>query len=222
MINLIRRNLSFFLPYLLLLLIGGILQLVFSQAELFLYANANYHAGADFFFQYCTHLGDGLFYGAVVLLLLFVRYQYVLIAVLSFAVSSLVAQLLKRLLFADVLRPKAFFEKSGQVLHWIEGLEIHTHNSFPSGHATTAFSVFCLLSLLSVNKKWGFCWFCLATLAAYSRVYLGQHFPGDIYAGSVIGTATSLFFYGWLHPILSDRQILQGNLLNPFRQRKLS
>jgi membrane-associated phospholipid phosphatase len=69
------------------------------------------------------------------------------------------------------------------------------HNSFPSGHATTTFSLFCLLSLLAVKRGWGWLWFALALLAAYSRVYLGQHFFGDIFAGAVIGTSASVACY---------------------------
>lgn len=195
MAALIRKNWSFFLPYFLFLLFGVILQWQYSQADIFLFINARYHAGADFLFRYGTHLGDGLFYAAVILLLLFVRFQYALTALAAFLLSAGVAQGLKRLAFADAPRPKAFFEKSGQVLHWVEGVDVHLHNSFPSGHATTAFALFCLLALLSANKSWGWLLFALALLAAYSRVYLGQHFFGDIFAGSVIGVSTSVACY---------------------------
>lgn len=195
MVALLRKNWSFFLLYFLFLLIGGILQLQYSQAEIFLYINAGYQTWSDYLFRYLTHVGDGLFYAAVILLLLFVRYQYALTALAAFLLSSLVAQLLKRLAFAEALRPKAFFEKSGQVLHWVEGVDVHLYNSFPSGHATTAFSVFCLLSLLAAPKRWGWVWLVPALLAAYSRVYLGQHFFGDIFAGSIIGVSSSVACY---------------------------
>jgi membrane-associated phospholipid phosphatase len=195
MIALLRKNGPFFGPYLLFLLAGGLLQWKYSQAEIFLFVNTHYHAWADVLFAYGTHLGDGLFYAAVVLLLLFVRFQYALTALAAFLVSGLTAQLLKRLAFSGALRPKAFFDKSGQVLHWVDGVEVHLHNSFPSGHATTAFSVFCLLSLLAGRKGWGGFWFALALGAAYSRVYLGQHFFGDIFAGSLIGVGATVACY---------------------------
>ena len=38
--------------------------------------------------------------------------------------------------------------------------------------------------------------FCLALLVAFSRVYLSQHFLNDIYAGSLLGTASALL--AWL------------------------
>jgi membrane-associated phospholipid phosphatase len=195
MVNLIRKNWPFFLPLFLFLIVGAILQLKYSQAQIFLYINSTYSTSGDYFFQYFTHAGDGLFYAAVILLLLFVRYGYALMALVAFLLSSGVAQLLKRLLFAGSPRPKAFFEKSSATLHWVEGVSVHMHNSFPSGHATTTFSLFCLLSLLAVKRGWGWLWFALALLAAYSRVYLGQHFFGDIFAGAVIGTSASVACY---------------------------
>jgi membrane-associated phospholipid phosphatase len=45
-------------------------------------------------------------------------------------------------------------------------------------------------------------WFCLALVASYSRVYLSQHFFGDIYAGSVIGVGSTLALYYWMDTLL--------------------
>ncbi len=214
MIALLRNNGPFFGPYLLFLLAGGLLQWKYSQADIFLFVNTHYHAWADVLFAYGTHLGDGLFYAAVVLLLLFVRFQYALTALAAFLLSGLTAQLLKRLAFSGALRPKAFFDKSGQVLHWVDGVEVHLYNSFPSGHATTAFSVFCLLSLLAGRKGWGGFWFALALGAAYSRVYLGQHFFGDIFAGSLIGVGATVACYLLLNRVWAryPRRWYGGNL----------
>jgi membrane-associated phospholipid phosphatase len=206
MIAVLKNNWPFLLPYVLFLLAGGVLQYLYSPTEIFLYINSHFHPFSDFFFQFFTHLGDGLFFTAIVLLLLFVRFRDALIAVACFAVSSLIAQLLKRFVFADALRPKAFFENESYNLHWVEGVVVHAHNSFPSGHSTTAFSVFCLMSILAQNKLWGLFWFVLALGAAYSRVYLGQHFFGDVYAGSIIGVSTTVLLYYWLDSLFRKHQ----------------
>ncbi|QHT67507.1 phosphatase PAP2 family protein [Rhodocytophaga rosea] len=198
MIKLFQRNTAFFLPYLFFLLIGAILQLLYSKEEIFLYINGNYHTAADYFFQYLTHIGDGVFYVGVILFLAAFSLRKALIALGCFISSSLFSQLLKKLVFLDELRPKAFFEHKNISLHTIEGLTVHSFNSFPSGHATTAFSVFCLLSILLKNKQMGYLWFVLALLAAYSRIYLSQHFFADVYAGSLIGVGTTLLVYYWL------------------------
>jgi membrane-associated phospholipid phosphatase len=58
--------------------------------------------------------------------------------------------------------------------------------------------LFCLLSIFTRNKALGYVWFCLALIASYSRVYLSQHFFGDIYFGSIIGVISTVAIYYWL------------------------
>lgn len=216
MFQLFKQNLSFFLPYLLFLLMGGIAQLLLSKTEIFLLINARHSIPSDYFFQYWTHVGDGLFYIFIIILLALVSYRKAAIALCCFATSTVIAQLLKRLAFANELRPKAFFEKSNMSLHFVEGVVLHSYNSFPSGHATTAFSVFCLLSFYFKNKYWGVIWFCMALLASYSRVYLSQHFFGDIYFGSLIGVITTFVLFYLLNNVFNkkNREWHTKNLLN--------
>lgn len=69
--------------------------------------------------------------------------------------------------------------------------------SFASSHAANSFALFMGFSLALKNLKWVF-WGLLfwAVLMAYSRIYLGVHFPGDVIVGALIGMFSSqLFFY---------------------------
>ena len=62
--------------------------------------------------------------------------------------------------------------------------------SFPSGHATTAFATAVLLSLWYPRSA-GLC-IPLAVLVGLSRIMLLSHFPSDVLAGALLGTAVVL------------------------------
>ena len=57
--------------------------------------------------------------------------------------------------------------------------------SFPSGHATVAFACAATLALAVPRLRWPL--YGLAALIAFSRVYVGVHFPLDVVAGAVLG-----------------------------------
>ncbi len=70
--------------------------------------------------------------------------------------------------------------------------------SFPSSHAVNSFTVATLLS--KFYKRYMVYLFSLAFLIAFSRVYVGVHYPGDIVAGMSIGFVVGLCaFYLWVY-----------------------
>ncbi|HEC25720.1 MAG TPA: phosphatase PAP2 family protein [bacterium] len=60
-----------------------------------------------------------------------------------------------------------------------------TEHSFPSGHATTAFSLSVALSYMFPKHRKLF--YALAFIVAFSRVYNGEHYPLDVVAGGILG-----------------------------------
>ena len=69
----------------------------------------------------------------------------------------------------------------------------HSH-SFPSGHTATAFAAATVLTALVPRAAAA--WFVLAAAIAYSRLYVGVHFPLDVAGGIAVGVATALLLLG--------------------------
>lgn len=79
--------------------------------------------------------------------------------------------------------------------------------SFPSGHTSLTFSVATSLSLSC--PKWyviapSMLW---ASSVAFSRLYLGVHYPSDVLTGMIVGTASGIFGY-WLSKRMQEESIL--------------
>lgn len=193
--DVIIKNRSFFIVYLLAFIAVGILMLLYSKAELMQWVNAHHWPTGDLFFRYITNLGDGAFAVVVIIILLFRSFRFALMGIVSFLLSTLVVRGLKQLVFSDSLRPLKYFEHSTWQYRIIDGLDIHSYNSFPSGHSTTAFAIFCLLALVDESKSRGWFFALIAIITAYSRVYLFQHFVEDVYVGSIIGTVSSIIVF---------------------------
>lgn len=82
--------------------------------------------------------------------------------------------------------------------------QIHTLNQyfggpygFVSSHASNSFAIatFTSLFLSPYYKNYRIYAFIWAFLVSYSRIYLGVHFPGDIFAGAILGILLAHLVY---------------------------
>ena len=147
----------------------------------------------DLVMRNLTYAGDGLFAVLVFIVLLFIRIKTGLIALISFALTAGIVQLLKHTVFDTMKRPY-YFLQSEVNFRIIEDLTYHSSNSFPSGHSASIFAI-CTVIAYQYKSKLSIqlILVVIAVLVALTRVYLCQHFLQDIIAGSLIGTLISYY-----------------------------
>ncbi len=161
------------------------LSFIWGNDSFFLLLNGDGGTVADFFFKYWTHAGSGFLWTIALLYLALCRKWKLLpffIAAVLF--TNLLVQVSKKLLLPGEMRPYAAIDDK-TLIHIVDGVKIHSMNSFPSGHTATV-SAFALILCLMVPLRYivplsltG------AILAGYSRIYLAQHFPLDVGAGII-------------------------------------
>jgi membrane-associated phospholipid phosphatase len=191
----------FFWFVLLFWIIGLILVLNTNALELHKILNGFNHFFLDIMVPIATHIGDGLFAVLVVVIFYFISKKKSLIILITFLVSSGIAQFMKHIIFPEAMRPMHYFQND-DCFHLVPGVVLHTQNSFPSGHATTCFAIFTTFALFwRLNHKLEALFATCAILFALTRVYLSQHFFEDILAGSFIGTVTAFLVWNYLPKI---------------------
>jgi undecaprenyl-diphosphatase len=62
-------------------------------------------------------------------------------------------------------------------------------NSFPSAHVLNNFS---MAFLAAVFFRYGWLFYVPASLVGYSRIYVGSHFPSDVFVSALLGTGLAM------------------------------
>ena len=215
----LTENKYFFLPYILFLIIGAGIMLLYPKNELHLFINQYHNTISDSFFKYINYLAEGIFATLVIITLAFYKFRYSLLLFSSLILSSLFAQFFKRVIFNEIPRPKAYFEGLAN-LHFVEGVEVHSFLSFPSGHASMAFAIFSSLAFIIKNNMVKGLLLLLAIIVSWSRVHLSQHFFIDIYFGSLLGVTSTLIIFWFFDNKVKTTNSLNGSLITYLKKDK--
>lgn len=190
---------QFNISMLIILAMGGLVILasfILKKEAFFLLLNIDLSDKADLFFKYFTNVGDGLswlLWGSLIIVKKGKKYLPLLLSAVIF--STLLTQISKQVIYPDEPRPlQAIADQN--LVHYVSGVTVHSINSFPSGHTATAFTFVLVLALFSQSTKWLILGFVAAILVAYSRIYLGQHFPLDVGAGMLVAVCTMALSVG--------------------------
>jgi undecaprenyl-diphosphatase len=101
------------------------------------------------------------------------------------------AILLASVLADYVLKPAVNRQRPFAVLHDFTVIgDLPNRASFPSGRAANAFAGATVLAW--ALPAWQGAWWALAGLIAFSRIYLGVHYPADVVGGGVVGALSAI------------------------------
>jgi len=139
-----------------------------------------------------TQYGREAFWSVVILFLFLLGgwtgKKSAIVMLFSFLVLTPIVRIVKEIL----ARPRPIIPESDFLI------AADTQYAFPSGHAVTLSSgaVIALLLFSGSRKELAIslCLTALASLVCFSRVYVGGHYPLDVFGGILLGVAVSLLF----------------------------
>ena len=129
----------------------------------------------DSVFKFITSLANGgiLWIAIIAILIISKKYRYV--GIVS-AFSLIICNLINTIIIKNIVQRTRPYEV-------VEGLnkiiDMDNSYSFPSGHTTVSFAVAIVIFML-MSKKYGISAIILATTIAFSRLYVGVHYPTDV------------------------------------------
>ncbi|MFJ8528188.1 phosphatase PAP2 family protein [Bacillus sp. NPDC094106] len=147
----------------------------------------------NIFFRTITHIGGATFSISLALCFLIfskgLLHHAAIAASLSLAISHIPVQILKR--WYPRKRPYLAIQDAKYPLHPL------TDHSFPSGHTTAVFSVF--VPLICYHPNLIVILLPVALCVGISRIYLGLHYPSDVFVGMCLGTCSGIIsFYQFI------------------------
>jgi membrane-associated phospholipid phosphatase len=185
----------YFQLFIIFFITGMGLLLATDHGDIVLWVNARRVSFLDISMPYVTFLGDGIFYGVISFALLAYRKRIGLFFGLAGILQAVIVAFLKRIVFGPVPRPTKFFEIQGVQLNLLESYDYARVFSFPSGHTMTIFLLTGLLSFTIMPRQWHPVLVVIAVIVGFSRIYLLQHFLGDVLAGAISGVILAALMY---------------------------
>lgn len=187
----------------------GFLGIFEIDRDILLYVQDHWRTGIlDGFFKAITHLGDaGIFW--ILLSVVLICFKKTRKAGFFSAGALVGSVVLNNMILKNVIGRVRPYELIPELKLIIERAK---DASFPSGHTAASFAS-CIAIVPNVKKRYGIPLIIMACLIAFSRVYVGIHYPSDILGGFVSG-----LFLGTLANVIGNRLISWWGNRNALRE----
>ena len=117
-----------------------------------------------------------------------------------FALAAL-SIILARGLFIELIRLAYFRPRPDLALAFDALIPTPASSSFPSGHAAVFFALG--VALWFLNRRAGIVFASGAALVAVARVFVGVHWPSDVFAGALLGAVSAYI----INRILTKKEV---------------
>ncbi|MBO5975407.1 MAG: phosphatase PAP2 family protein [Paludibacteraceae bacterium] len=176
--------------------------------QLLLWFNNHQTDFLNHFFSLYTGKVEWIFAAAVIVFILIKNYKKESIWILVLLVLTVVlTDQISNVIKYTVARPRPTHEPLLQGLVKPVFGNLAGKYGFLSAHAANSFAFALFTTLLFKNRIYGVVIFLWAALNAYTRMYLGVHYPGDILAGSLLGLMVASFTFGLLDKIVLKKSV---------------
>lgn len=147
-----------------------------------------------------TSNGPYVFAGTLVLFLFLKRFRAASIMGFGAVVLAVGINFVLKYLF---FRPRPFVQEQVRLL-----LDHAPNSSFPSNHTTAAIAIAC--TVWYYNRKVGSLLIGFALLMGISRVYVGHHYPTDVFAGMLLGVICAVIVLMVVSKLVKGKKEQQG------------
>lgn len=172
-------------------------QIISLDKEIFLFFNGQYSSWGDCFWWNFTHLKTWI--PALVILVIYtinkLRKESIFVFLGIILTILLADQIASGILKPLVERLRPTHDPTiKNLVHIVNNYRGGLYG-FVSSHASNTFGLATLFCLLFKHRFFRFTIISWATLTAYSRIYLGVHFPLDILCGAIVGIISAMISY---------------------------
>ena len=170
--------------------------LLFQDTKLFLFLNGLHTPLLDEFMYIISKVWVWipLYLGVVAFIIKKWKMEsiWIILSIILFVVLSDQLKNITKAFFVSLITKQEPAQKG--LVHHVNGY-LSGNYSFVSGHSSNVFGFALLSSLILKQKVYTWAIFFWAAAVAYSRIYLGVHYPLDIFGGMVLGVGIALIIY---------------------------